>query len=71
MYWQTRLTEKEISGLVIVAYCKAPIIDRYNVGSSTETDSLAISRKEESIGEGWGFELTMLVRHKRSLIYFA
>lgn len=68
--WQTWLTEKLISGLVIVAYCRAPTTDLYMEGSVRISVPCFVSLQQVTIGEEIGFASDKLVLDSRSWIYF-
>lgn len=64
------LTEKQISSLVIVAYCKAPTIDLYKVELEKFGEPSMVNLQPPTIGEEIGLDSSILVLAKRSLMYF-
>jgi len=48
------LTTKDISGQVIVTYCRAPTIERKKVRSLADVEPSTVRRREEIMGVGCG-----------------
>jgi len=53
MYWQTLLTEKVRSTRVMMAYCRAPTMNLYNLGSSNVDEPSWVNLRDDIIWVGW------------------
>lgn len=71
--WQTLLTEKAISGLVSVRYCKAPTILLYLEPSATDKGSpnVLVNFSVTAIGVMTDLQFSKFARARSSWIYLS